>query len=224
MKFRCPYCREELDALHRGICPRCHKTMRVPAPLSPDFEERRQRKKRREATERADARQQRARGLALPEFLTTRKPIHLFAVMMLLVFAGGLLIGRARIGVASHRKDPRRLAQADLDALRLAVEHFRLDCGRYPSEGEGFPALLRHPGASGWRGAYITLLRPDPWMRPYGYTLTNGAPLIRCAGLDARFGTADDLRAVEPDADDLRDGLPPAANPPAPSSAAAEER
>jgi general secretion pathway protein G len=189
--------------------------MRVPAPLTPDYEERRQRKKRREAAERAEDRQSRATGFSLPDFLTTRKPAHLFVFMATLVIVGGLLIGRARIGVASHRKDPRRLAQTDLEALRVAAEQFRLDCGRYPTDTEGYPALLRNPGVTGWRGPYITLLRPDPWLRPYGYAVTNGAPWIRCAGPDGRFGTADDLRAGEPSADDLRDLVREPTNAPA---------
>lgn len=64
-----------------------------------------------------------------------------------------------------------RSAQAQVAALRSALDTYRLDVGRYPSTEQGLAALLTRPqGVTRWSGPYLQkALPPDPWGRPYQY-------------------------------------------------------
>jgi general secretion pathway protein G len=35
-----------------------------------------------------------------------------------------------------------------------ALDRFEVDCGRFPTTGEGLSALVRNPGVTGWNGHY----------------------------------------------------------------------
>jgi len=63
---------------------------------------------------------------------------------------------------------------ADLQVQNLVstLEMYRLDVGRYPTQGEGLRALLERPeGAPRWNGPYLRRadILSDPWGRPYQY-------------------------------------------------------
>jgi len=64
-------------------------------------------------------------------------------------------------------------ARAQIDAFDKALEAFRIDMGRYPSESEGLRALVVAPSADPrWRGPYLKGDVPlDPWGMPYQYRL-----------------------------------------------------
>jgi general secretion pathway protein G len=57
---------------------------------------------------------------------------------------------------------------ADLDK---ALDLFKLDVGRYPTNMEGLQALMTAPAAAnGWNGPYLKGGLPsDPWGNPYRY-------------------------------------------------------
>lgn len=60
--------------------------------------------------------------------------------------------------------------KSDLSILAGAVNQFRLDCGRYPTNREGFAALQMPPdGIKGWRGPYLKEITNDPWGHPFRY-------------------------------------------------------
>jgi general secretion pathway protein G len=65
-------------------------------------------------------------------------------------------------------------AQAQIDALAIALHAYHLDVGSYPTTDEGL-AVLREPPLtqntrSAWRGPYLAKeLGPDPWRRRYVY-------------------------------------------------------
>lgn len=94
-------------------------------------------------------------------------------------------------------------ATAQIRMLRSAVDSFRLDNGRLPSEAEGLAALVVSPGndvAETWRGPYLDggRLPADPWGNPYGYAPTgvSDGPAIYSYGSDGKPGgaqTAKDL-------------------------------
>lgn len=68
-------------------------------------------------------------------------------------------------------------AKAQLDALDKALQAFRIDMGRYPSDGEGLAALTTAPaGHDGrWRGPYLKGNAPlDPWGSAYQYRALGG--------------------------------------------------
>jgi general secretion pathway protein G len=63
-------------------------------------------------------------------------------------------------------------ARVQIRSLASALDLYRLDVGRYPSEQEGLPALVERPGAAErWNGPYARRrdMLVDPWGRPYRY-------------------------------------------------------
>lgn len=62
-------------------------------------------------------------------------------------------------------------ARAQIDSFGKALDHYRLDIGRYPTSEEGLDALLNKPQtATRWRGPYLDKALPlDPWDKPYQY-------------------------------------------------------
>jgi general secretion pathway protein G len=155
----------------------------------------RERKKAKEKIAREADRQR--RQLNTPDLPFGRKPMNLFIFLVMLLFAGGLLVGRLLAPPPATVRDPLNVALTELTNLRIALERFRIDCGRYPGPDEGLDALVIDPGAEGWHGNYVSLIRPDPWRQPYRYSLTNGAVVLSSAGPDRRPGTPDDLTPQE---------------------------
>jgi general secretion pathway protein G len=64
-----------------------------------------------------------------------------------------------------------RSAQAQIAALRNALDAYRLDVGSYPTTEQGLTALTAKPQNSArWNGPYLQRAVPaDPWGRPYQY-------------------------------------------------------
>lgn len=92
-----------------------------------------------------------------------------------------LLVVVAIIGLLAGYVGPRyfsqigkaetKTARAQIDALEKALDHYRLDVGRYPSTEQGLAALNTKPsGVSKWAGPYLKKDIPlDPWGRAYLY-------------------------------------------------------
>jgi general secretion pathway protein G len=65
-------------------------------------------------------------------------------------------------------------ARVQVQNINSALELFRLDVGRYPSQDEGLNALVTAPPtAPGWNGPYLqkALALKDPWGQPYLYKI-----------------------------------------------------
>jgi general secretion pathway protein G len=64
-----------------------------------------------------------------------------------------------------------RSTQAQIAALRNALDAYRLDMGSYPTTEQGLAALTTRPqNAARWNGPYLQrAVPPDPWGRPYQY-------------------------------------------------------
>jgi len=82
------------------------------------------------------------------------------------VLTPGLIgqLGRARA----------KSAQMQLDTVAAAVEVFRSDVSRYPTDAEGLSALMAEPSAvEGWTGPYVksAKLLQDPWGHTIQYKL-----------------------------------------------------
>lgn len=92
-----------------------------------------------------------------------------------------LLVVVAIIGLLAGYVGPRyfgqigkaetKAARAQIDALEKALDHYRLDVGRYPTTEQGLAALNSKPsGVNKWAGPYLKKEIPlDPWGRAYLY-------------------------------------------------------
>lgn len=94
--------------------------------------------------------------------------VELLVVLAILGLLAGL-VGPRVIGQLGGAKS--QTAAVQIADLESAVELFRLEVGRYPTEAEGLRALVQAPsGAVGWNGPYLRRGLPnDPWGNPYRY-------------------------------------------------------
>jgi general secretion pathway protein G len=101
-------------------------------------------------------------GYTLTEILVVMAIIGLIAAVLTPGLVGQL--GRARA----------KSAQMQVDTVAAAVEMFRSDTNRYPTDSEGLGALLTEPGTvDGWAGPYLKNLKllQDPWGHAVQYKL-----------------------------------------------------
>lgn len=97
-----------------------------------------------------------------------------------------LLVVVAIIGLLAGYVGPRyfsqigkaetKTARAQIDALEKALDHYRLDVGRYPTTEQGLAALNTKPSSvNRWAGPYLKKDIPlDPWGRAYLYKAPGG--------------------------------------------------
>ncbi len=103
-----------------------------------------------------------------------RQTQHGFTLLELLVVI--LIIGLLT-GIVAPRflgqiaRSEATAAKAQIDALDKALQAYRIDMGRFPSEGEGLRALVgAPPNEPRWRGPYLKdVVPPDPWGSAYLY-------------------------------------------------------
>ncbi|MBI1250302.1 MAG: type II secretion system protein GspG [Alphaproteobacteria bacterium] len=118
-----------------------------------------------------------------------------------------VLIVLTIIAMAAALIGPRLLTQLDrskvtaarvqLRAFGSALDAFRMDVGRYPTDTEGLSALVAAPASDRdagayWQGPYLDGDIPDdPWGRPYTYAppqTLEARPVILSYGADGRAG------------------------------------
>lgn len=203
MKYRCPYCKHIIQSKEPpSLCPHCQKSMTIPDNLRKRAL--RQRKKDREKIQ-AVADRERAR-IFTPNFQFGKKSSTMFVVMGLLVLAGAGLIyqaGKTKKPNSEYHRIQR--AEKELTALRMALECFKRDCGRYPTTEEGLDSLINETGVQGWAGRYVNKIKPDQWRTPYQYSLVNDEITLCSYGPDQTAGTSDDLFAEQPEETDNGD-------------------
>jgi len=68
---------------------------------------------------------------------------------------------------------PPSKTQRDLTVICNAIDHFSLECGRYPLQKEGLQALIERPKAlANWQGPYLKEPIPaDEWGNQYVYRI-----------------------------------------------------
>jgi general secretion pathway protein G len=96
--------------------------------------------------------------------------LELLVVMVILAMLAGY-VAPQYFGQVS--KSERRTARAQIAELEKALDHFRLDVGRYPSAEQGLESLVARPtNEPKWNGPYLRKAVPlDPWGRSYVYRL-----------------------------------------------------
>jgi len=97
--------------------------------------------------------------------------------LMLVVIIIGILVAVAVPRLAGRSEEARKTAaRADIEgALSLALDLYKFDNGRYPTNEQGLEALRSKPTTSpippNWKGPYLKKRVPkDPWGNSYIYT------------------------------------------------------
>jgi general secretion pathway protein G len=115
--------------------------------------------------------------------------LELLVVMVIIGLLAGIVAPRyfGQVG-----KSEVKVTRAQLDALEQALDHFRLDVGRYPTTEEGLNALMAAPpNLTGWAGPYLKkAVPPDPWGHPFVYQQpgTHGEMDLYSYGKDGQPG------------------------------------
>ncbi|MDX1733665.1 MAG: type II secretion system major pseudopilin GspG [Halioglobus sp.] len=94
--------------------------------------------------------------------------IELLVVLVIL----GLLAGLVGPNVLNQLGGAKtKTARVQIKELEQALEMYKLDVGRYPTDSQGLNALVEKPGdADGWNGPYLKSGVPqDPWKQDYHY-------------------------------------------------------
>jgi general secretion pathway protein G len=97
--------------------------------------------------------------------------VELLVVLTILALIVGLVAPRA-LGYLGRGKT--EAARIDIRTLGSALDLFRLDLTRFPTQAEGLQALITQPpGLTGWAGPYLPekSMPTDPWGRPYIYRI-----------------------------------------------------
>ncbi|MER0040731.1 type II secretion system major pseudopilin GspG [Pseudomonas sp. MGal98] len=95
--------------------------------------------------------------------------------IMVVIFIMGLLIAVVAPSVlGSQDKAMKQKVMADLSTFEQALDMYRLDNLRFPSNEQGLSALVTKPTVEplprAWRAdGYIRRLPEDPWGKPYQY-------------------------------------------------------
>lgn len=117
----------------------------------------------------------------------------LIELLVVMVIIGLLvaLVGPNVMGRAEKAKP--QAARMQIENLASALEMFKLDVGRYPTEEEGLSVLRQAPsGVDRWDGPYLRKQVPkDPWDRDYVYRLSGKAFEVLSYGADGATGGAD---------------------------------
>lgn len=95
--------------------------------------------------------------------------LEILAVMVII----GMMVGAAALEIP-RILDKQRVgaAKSEMSTFCTAIELFKMDVGRYPSEDEGLQALITAPtDATNWSGPYLhqPAIPNDPWGTPYMY-------------------------------------------------------
>jgi general secretion pathway protein G len=94
--------------------------------------------------------------------------LELLVVILIIGLLTGIVAPRFLSQIGRSETTTARAQIANFDK---ALEAFRIDMGRYPTDSEGLKALVTSPGGDPrWRGPYMKDEIPnDPWGTPYAY-------------------------------------------------------
>jgi len=125
--------------------------------------------------------------------------IELLVVMVIMGLLA-MLVGPNLLSQVDKAKP--KIARTQIVNYATAVEMFKLDVGRYPTEDEGLEALRQDPsGVKRWDGPYVKKKIPaDPWDKAYVYRTAGRQFEILSYGADGVEGGSgldSDIRGPE---------------------------
>lgn len=110
------------------------------------------------------------RPTSLEKKIKSQKGFTLIELLIVMVILGLLasLVGPRMFQQVGGAKQ--KSAKTQISMIGTALDAYRLDVGRYPTNEEGLQALRRNPGLETWNGPYLTKEIPqDPWNKDYIY-------------------------------------------------------
>ena len=116
--------------------------------------------------------------------------VELLVVLAILTLLAGLVGPRVLNQLGGAKSKSAGVQIADIEK---ALEIYKLDVGRFPTNDEGLDALNKRPAtAPGWSGPYLkgSSVPADPWGHPYRYANPgpNGGIEILSLGADGAPG------------------------------------
>ncbi len=92
--------------------------------------------------------------------------------MMIVITIIGVLLGIAVVNFKGVPDDAKlKATKQEIKAIDLALDLYRMDNGRYPTNEQGLKALVEKPAdAKKWKtGGYLGKLPVDDWGNPYKF-------------------------------------------------------
>ena len=115
--------------------------------------------------------------------------------IMVVVFILGLLVTLVAPKIIGRTDDARKVkAAADIKGIESALQMFKLDCGFYPSTGQGLEVLVGGAGSGGSAcrkynaEGYLDHIPVDPWGNRYAYFSDGQHIIIKSYGADGQEG------------------------------------
>ncbi len=109
--------------------------------------------------------------------------VELIVVMVILGMLAGLVAVRTRGYLVNSRKNA---VKAEIATVLKALETFRVDQARYPSEDEGLEILTQ--ATDTFPEGFLTKVPVDPWGNPYLYFVSEDGVEVISLGSDGREG------------------------------------
>ncbi len=127
--------------------------------------------------------------------------VELMAMLIIIGLLATLVVTKVASKIDQARETT---TKANLKALAAAVNQFRMDTARFPTEDEGLLALIEQPSdVETWEpGGYLetTEIPKDGWGNDFIYELfpeSGKQFVIRSCGPDGEQGTEDDLLSTD---------------------------
>ncbi len=194
-QYRCSYCRKIIGDKPKSTCPFCKKKMRVPINfLSPERQEELKERTAKIKKHRAN-KQKEYTDSPNSTGVFAKKPLTLmFCIFILAVVTIMFAVKTDRNYRATNMAPKEVKAEKELSVLYVALQNFKKEIGRYPTEEEGLKALVLNPGTIYWTHQFVSLVRPDPWMQNYVYSLDEDTNVVLFSkGMDRIADTDDDI-------------------------------
>lgn len=109
--------------------------------------------------------------------------VELIVVMVILGLLAGLVAVKTRGYLVTSRQNA---VKSEFATISKALETFRVDQGRFPTEDEGLAILSQ--GTDTWPDGFLSKIPKDPWKNDYIYLVQDGEFELICLGADGREG------------------------------------